>query len=70
MQPIPLPYPSSPGDEAFFTKLFGLAQGSILQLSADSGEELQPGQIGYFGTKVYIFTQDGGRIVLSGSSWS
>ena len=71
MEEIPLPSPSTPDQSTFFKKLFGLAQGSILELpSAATGDMLNPGQIGAFGNDLYFYTQGGRKIKVSGSAWS
>ena len=62
---------ASADQERFFKQLFDGAQGSIIDLSAvPTGNALQPGQIGSFGSDIYIYTPTGRKIKLSGSSWS
>lgn len=71
MESIPLPYPSSPDQSTFFNKIFEQAQGVMIALpSVPTGDMLQPNQMGFFGTDVYLVTSSGTKIKLTGSSWS
>lgn len=69
MEEIPLPPQTTPDQINLFKRIFGSAQGIILDLSADSGAELQPGQIGVFNTSVFIYSIEGTKIKLTGVSW-
>jgi len=70
MEPLVIPKDTSIDMQTFMRQLFEGAQGSIIKLPAvPTGDELKAGQIGYFGTNIYIITPDGARIKLSGSAF-
>lgn len=71
MEPLPIPKGTSTDLETFFRNIFAGAQGSLITLPAvPTGNALQPGQAGVFGTDIYFNTPDGVKIKVTGSSWS
>lgn len=71
MDDIQIPEGNKPDMVNFFKKLFSGADGQFIQLeSAATGNVLKPGQKGYFGTDIYIHTQNGTKIKITGASWS
>jgi hypothetical protein len=70
MEPLIIPKDTSVDMQTFYRQLFSSAQGSIIKLPAvPTGDELQAGQMGYFGTTLYIITPDGARISIAGGSF-
>lgn len=71
MEELQLPDKTTPDMERFYKQLFDQAQGSLITLRAvPTGDALNPGQWGTFGTDIYCVTPAGVKIKLTGSSWS
>ena len=71
MEELQLYDKATPDQERFFKQLFDQAQGTLIVLSAvPTGNALQAGQWGTFGTDIYCVTPAGVKIKLTGSSWS
>ncbi len=70
MEPLIIPKAADLDTQTFYRQLFSAAQGQIIKLKAvPTGDELNAGQIGYFGTNLYIITPDGARIKLTGGAF-
>jgi len=70
VEPLIIPKDTPVDTQTFYRQLFQGAQGAIIKLPAvPTGDELQAGQIGYFGTTLYIITPDGARISIAGGAF-
>lgn len=71
MEQLQIPDKTPKDVERFYRQMFDSAQGVILDLDAvPTGDALQAGQIGRFGTDIYLVSNNGTKVKLSGSSWS
>jgi len=72
MEEIPLPLDTKPDWITLFKRIFSGAQGNFIKLEAaptTGNGVLKPNQAGYFGTNIYIVTNTGTEIKITGSAW-
>lgn len=70
MESLQIPKSADVDTQTLYRQIFSSAQGVIIKLPAvPTGDELNAGQIGYFGTTLYIITPDGARISIVGGAF-